>query len=69
MTMWRRVAHLFARARVSAALPVCGASARPPVARVGRRRARERRERVALVRLVELGGVEQTIDLRTVSEP
>ena len=27
MTMWRRVAHLFARARVSAALPVCGASA------------------------------------------
>ena len=42
---------------------------RPPVARVGRRRARERREKVALMRLVELGGVDQPIDLLAVSEP
>ena len=66
--MAARHTHLFARARLGrAARP--RRIRRPPAARVGRQRARERREKVALVRLVELGGVDQPIDLLAASEP
>ena len=61
-SMWRRGALVCSLARVSAALPVrCAPAGRR--LRVGRWRARDGREGVALVRLVELGGVMQTVEL------
>ena len=51
--MWRRVAHLLARARLGHAARPRRAH-QPPVAHVGRLRARDARENVVLARLAEL---------------